>query len=439
MKSIKPRASTIKTIRNFTLIALAAVFFIYVVLNIIFWKKGMPERFFEYELSENDTVEIKYYSGAFFLLNIPETIGGKPVTSIGGRLLSENDKKHNIIKWFITSVHLPDTVEEIHISAFYGCTNLRTINIPAKLKFAGARILSRTKVRSLVFPEGITEIGCGYDDDMGCPECILSFADMNYLSDVVFPESLKKIGNNAFSGCSSLKKITLPNGIEEMGFGAFQDSGLTQANIPKSLVKNCGCAFRGTPFEKTLEKESPGDFVIFNDVLLYKYFGRNENAVIPEGIESICDRAFETARNTKTVEIPESVRYINDAFECSSVESLIIPDTVDMESGMSFGSCYKLKKITLPDKMTKIPSSAFSECVSLESIQLPESMRVIGSHAFYRCESLERIVIPKSVEEIESYAFGECKALKEVIIEGSPRIDEAAFENCTALENKPKQ
>ena len=179
--------------------------------------------------------------------------------------------------------------------------------------------------------------------------------------------------------------------------------------------------------------------MIFNDVLLYKYFGRNENAVIPEGIESICDRAFETARNTKTVEIPESVRYINDAFECSSVESLIIPDTVDMESGMSFGSCYKLKKITLPDKMTKIPSSAFSECVSLESIQLPESMRVIGSHAFYRCESLERIVIPKSVEEIESYAFGECKALKEVIIEGSPRIDEAAFENCTALENKPKQ
>ena len=70
---------------------------------------------------------------------------------------------------------------------------------------------------------------------------------------------------------------------------------------------------------------------------------------------------------------------------------------------------------------------------------IPESMRVIGSHAFYRCESLERIVIPKSVEEIESYAFGECKALKEVIIEGSPRIDEAAFENCTALENKPKQ
>ena len=467
MENAKQRSSRKKILRNIFLITVFLIFLIYTILNIVFWHKGMPERYIKYEILENGTVEIEQYSGPFFLLNIPDTIEGKPVTSIGDQIFEESrfedgkivDTKHYVMKRFVAAVRLPDTVEEIHFAAFEGCKNLRTINIPSKLRYTGWNILAGTKVRELVFPEGITEIGCGYDYDLCYDKCHESFGNMQYLSKVVFPESLKKIGNNTFSYCPRLKEVTFPDSIEEMGYGAFQNSGLTEANIPKSLVNNSGRIFIGTPFEEALAEKTTGDFIIFNDVLLYMYIGDDENVVIPDGIESICDRAFCTGKSIKTVEIPESVRYINSGFDYSFVESLVIPDTVDTESYMSFSDCFDLKEIVLPEKMSKIPRSAFYNCVSLESIQLPKNTAVVESQAFCHCHALENIIIPESVEEIGSSAFSGCSALKkviipesvkeignnafdrcssleEVVIEGSPLLGEDVFKDCPALEEK---
>lgn len=426
MDDKKQQKSIIKIIRNIILSVLALVILIYVIVNIVFWKKGMPERYFDYEVLENDTIEIEHYTGPFFLLNIPDTIEGKPVSSIGKSIFEESlyengkyvDTKYYVMYKYVTAIHLPDTVEEIHGWAFGYCKELRTINIPSNLRFSGSHILADTKVRKLVFPEGITEIGYGDTAEgfnYGTRPLMESFADMKYLQEVVFPESLTTIGDSAFSRCTSLKSVTLPKGlkkicinafldckslkkitipdeIEEIEYGAFQNSGLTEANIPKNLKTDCGCIFRGTPFEKTLEKEATGDFIIFNDVLLYKYIGGDENVVIPNGIESICSRAFWEAQNIKTVEIPESVKYINGAFEYSSVES----------------------------------------------IKLPNSIKVIDSYAFCECPSLKKITIPASVEEIGEHAFDGCTSLKEVIIEGSPKFGEDAFKDCDSLVNKPE-
>ncbi|SFC34730.1 leucine-rich repeat domain-containing protein [Ruminococcus albus] len=431
MENTKPKKSLIKRIRNIVLILLSLIILIYVIINIVFWNIGMPERYFDYEVLENDTIEIEHYTGPFFLLNIPDTIEGKPVSSIGKSIFEESlyengkyvDTKYYVMYKYVTAIHLPDTVEEIHCRAFENCTNLMTINIPSNLRYTGSYILAGTKVRELVFPKGITEICCGVDLDSSFiipNQCFFSFADMKYLRKVVLPEGLKKIGDSAFSDCTalksiiipnsveeietcafmkctSLKKVTLPNSIEEIGYGAFQKSGLTEVNIPKSLVKNGGCIFRNTPFEETLEKEAKGDFIIFNDVLLYKYIGEDENVVIPDGIESICDRAFLTSPNVKTVEIPESVRYINDAFQSSVYDTSTI-----------------------------------------ESLVIPDSVEEIDAYAFAECTALKKIVIPASVKEIGEHAFDGCTSLKEVIIEGSPKIGEDAFKDCDSLVNKPE-
>lgn len=444
MQNIKSKISPSKILRNIVLAVFILIALVYLISNIVFWYIGMPERFFKYELTENDTVQINYYTGPFFLLNIPCTIEGKPVTSIGSRLFEETlfdnekivDTKLNRMQRYVTAVHLPDTVEEIHFAAFEDCSSLSSINIPPKLSFTGWHILAGTRVRRLVFPEGITGIGCGYDIDLGYNQCCETFSDMKYLREVVFPESLKKIGNNAFLRCTALIKIKIPDSVEEIAYGAFQNSGLTEANIPKSLVGDCGGIFRGTPFERSLEKNAPGGFVVFNDVLLYKYSGDDENVVIPDGIETICARAFWTGKKIKTVEIPESVKYIKQAFPYSSIESLVIPDTVDTESGISFYECYDLKKIVLPDKMRKIEDFAFGNCISLESIDLPKNAKIIGSGAFSGCRSLKDITIPDSVEEIRDEAFIRCSALEEVVFpERLKKIGKNAFENCTALKS----
>jgi hypothetical protein len=345
MESKTKQKSIIKIIRNIILSVLALVILIYVIVNIVFWKKGMPERFFEYEVLENDTVEIEYYRGPYFLLNIPETIDGRTVTSIGYHIMWAKDiKEINRFSPFIISVHLPDTVEDIHAYAFEDCTNLRTINMPSNLKRTGIRILIGTKVTKLVFPESMTEIGCGQDIDNENLPCTCSFSEMKYLREIQFPESLKKIGNNAFSLCPSLKKLTIPDSVEEIGYGAFQESGLTEVNIPKSLVTDCGCIFRGTPFEKKLEKEAQDEFVIFNDVLLYKYCGSDENVVIPDGVETLCSRSFWSAPDVKTVELPESIKDINNAFEYSGVTKLLVPDNADPETDMKYEDYRKLRR-----------------------------------------------------------------------------------------------
>ena len=402
MNTEKQRPELKKIIQNIALIAWAVIFWTYVILTIVFWYKGAPERFFEYEITENGSVEITYCSSPFFMLNVPDTIDGKPVTSIGAQLFEDTlieknkivDRKRSLMRNYVTAIHLPDTVEEIHFCAFEDCINLRTINMPKSLKYTGWHILADTNVSKLVFPEGITEIGCGEDIDLTYGECSESFGDMKYLRKVVFPKSLKKIGNNAFANCRSLKKIKIPDGVEEISYGAFQDSGLKQANFPKSLTTYDGCIFRGTPFEETLGKKAKDGFVIYNDVYLYKYVGDDENVVIPDGIENICDRAFWTGKKIKTVEIPKSVKHIDSAFQYSSVESLDIPDTVDTKSGMSFYGCSGLKKLVLPDKMTKIESCAFEDCISLESIHLPKKAKSIGYSAFSGCRSLKSITIP---------------------------------------------
>ena len=416
MNTEKQRPELKKIIQNIALIAWAVIFWMYVILTIVFWYRGAPERFFEYEITEKGTVEINYCSAPFFMLNVPDTIEGRPVTSIetlfGFSYI--DDGKSNFMRHFVTAIHLPDTVEEIHFCAFEDCINLRTINMPKSLKYTGWHILADTKVSKLVFPEGITEIGCGEDVDLAREKCYETFADMKYLRRVEFPKSLKKIGNHAFADCRSLKKIKIPDGVEEISYGAFQDSGIKQANFPKSLTTYDGCIFKGTPFEKTLEKQAKDGFVIYNDVYLYKYVGDDENVVIPDGIENICDRAFWEAGSVKTVEFPKSVKHIDSAFEYSSVESLDIPDTVDTEY-LSFYGSTKLKSITLPNNIKKIRYGAFEDCVSLESI-----------------------VIPESVEEIGGDAFRNCFSLKKVVREGTPKIADDAFENCTSLTVIPR-
>ena len=156
MESIKRQSGTKKKARRIILIALSVLILIYIIINILYWYKGAPERFFKYDITENGSVEVKYCSAPFFLLNVPSTIEDKPVTSIG-RLFGDSfldDGKCNFFKHYVMAVHLPDTVEERHSCAFEDCANLRMINMPKSLKYTGWHILADTKVKELVFPDG---------------------------------------------------------------------------------------------------------------------------------------------------------------------------------------------------------------------------------------------------------------------------------------------
>lgn len=105
---------------------------------------------------------------------------------------------------------------------------------------------------------------------------------------------------------------------------------------------------------------------------------------------------------------------------------VIIPDGVTTIGNTAFDSMHHIKKIVVPNSVKVIEYNAFNACTGLEEIVLPEGIKTIERSAFFMCESLKEVVIPKSCESIEMMQFLYCSSLEKVtflsrdtIIEGT--------------------
>ena len=123
-------------------------------------------------------------------------------------------------------------------------------------------------------------------------------------------------------------------------------------------------------------------------------------------------------------------------FECNSLKSVIIPNSVTIIEEWAFLGCYSLRSIDIPDSVTKMGVSAFRHCNSLKSVNISGGVTSIGDSAFDNCESLKTINIPDSVTSIGDFAFSDCGSLKSVNIPDSvTSIGNCAFSNCSALKS----
>ena len=118
---------------------------------------------------------------------------------------------------------------------------------------------------------------------------------------------------------------------------------------------------------------------------------------------------------------------------CSSLTSVIIPNSVTSIGHSAFYECSSLASVTIPDSVTSI-DSAFWGCASLTSVIIPDSVTSIGSYAFWGCSSLASVTIGNSVTSIKASTFKGCISLTSVTIPDSvTSIEDEAFVECSQL------
>ena len=271
----------------------------------------------------------------------------------------------------------------------------------------------------------VTDADSGISGDVEIPGTI-EFGDQRYkvtsigdhafswctdLTEITIPEGVTSIGDHAFSGCSSLTQITIPEGVTSIGDHAFSEcSSLTQITIPEGVT-------------------SIGDHA-------FSWCTDLTEITIPEGVTSIGNSAFFNCTGLTEVAIPESVTSIGDFafYDCSSLTQIAIPEGVTSIGNGAFYDCTGLTQIAIPEGVTSIGNSAFFNCTGLTEVAIPESVTSIGDYAFAGCSSLTQIAIPEGVISIGDCAFVYCSSLKEITIpEGVTSIGNGAFSYCTGL------
>ena len=383
---------------------------------------------------------ITEYTGSQSNLIIPYSIDGYIVTNIGDSAFYGCTN--------LTSINIPDSVTNIDDSAFYGCTSLTSINIPDGVTSIGDWAFEGcTSLTSINIPDGVTSIG--YSAFYGCTS----------LTSINIPVDVTSIGNSAFSGCTSLTSINIPDGVTSIGYSAFYGcTSLTNMNIPDSVTNIGDSAFYGCTSLASINipdsVTSIGNSTFsFCTSLTSVNVGNNITSIgggafssctsltsitIPDGITSIGYSAFYGCTSLTSINIPVDVTSIGDStfYGCTSLTSINIPDGVTSIGDSAFYGCTSLTSINIPDSVKSICYSAFYGCTSLTSINIPDGVTSIGGDAFSSCTSLTSITIPKSVKSIYYYAFYGCSSLTSINISGSvTSIGNYAFSGCSSLTN----
>ena len=283
----------------------------------------------------------------------------------------------------------------------------------------------------VVIPESVEHEGAAYSVTSIGPS---AFSDCSGLTSVTIPNSVTSIRRAAFEGCSGLTSVTIGNGVESIGEGAFSScSGLTSVTIGNSVTSIGNSAFQ---YCSGLTSVYIPNRVTSIGESAFEECTRLLSVIIPNSVTSIGESAFEECIRLLLVTIPNSVTSIGDRVfsSCYSLTSVTIPNSVESIGGSAFSNCSGLTSVTIGNSVTSIGSSAFYGCSGLTSVTIPSSVESIGGSAFSYCSGLTSVTIPNSVTSIGSYAFQSCSALTSVTIgNGVESIGKNAFANCHKL------
>lgn len=306
----------------------------------------------EYTLNFDGSVSIRDYHGNCDVLEIPETLMGRPVTSLGAGFHGAK---------YMELLIIPSTVTSIGKMVCYLAEHLQGVWIPEEVTTIHETAFSELEKLTIFTPEGSTAHHFAAEHGIPCELDIMPHMEE---SDAWVTWGDYCYGVNS-DGEAVLREY---NGTAE---------GLI---VPAELD--------GHPLIRVLDNAFRG-----NDFLQEVY--------LPAGVQEVGNWAFADCPSLRVVGLPDGLDYLGGgAFaSCTDLEDVDLPPLLDMIYPCTFSGCSALREVTLPERLRIIFPMAFGGCTSLERVHLNDGLRSLVGKPFIKCPNLRRpTVLPDTLD-----------------------------------------
>ena len=366
-----------------------------------------------YEVVDGEVI-LKGFRTVYDEVNIPDSIDGMPVTGI------DSSSFFNIYYFKEKIVNIPASVTNITtpIITDYIMLPISAFNVhednPAYSSADGI-LYSKDKKTLYAYPTYKKDKVCTLDE---ATETICEYAFFGgRFEEILLPDTLKTVSDNAFFRCVSLKELNLPASVTHIDGNAFVfNRGITAVNVDPEN-KNY-CSVDGVLYNK--DKTEILYFPIANGLIHYE---------VLDGVKRIGAKAFQSSSSPDEIVLPESVEEIGYRafYGCSA--DVNIPEGVKAIAEEAFFAS-NITKAIVPESITEIGYRTFASA-SIDEIDLPYGLTIIGKDAFMN-NPVKSVVIPGTVTTIEDGAFNSCYYLSDITIpESVTYMGEELFDYCS--------
>ena len=294
--------------------------------------------------------------------------------------------------------------------------------------------------------------GCGFcsdelyftvgDDGSIRPKDVSILPETLVIPSVVNGKKVTKVAADSFRDCPYVKHLIISEGIEALDYAAFMGSSLlTTVSLPATIsrMEYGGSQFGwcdnldSIVFSGTMEQWKRIDFgdtghiahnnniarIICSDGIIdySDYFANADGCFFIKDRQSFFESEFTVPSEIDGISI---TGISGDCFsDCSTLESITIPEGVTHFLWRCFSNCINLREVNLPDSLSSLGSDTFANCISLKTISLPKSLTMISERAFQNCTGIQSITLPSTIDAIPEGLFDGATKLTEIIFEGT--------------------